>query len=245
MTGRVHFSSPLFQSTVRLGTGILLAFVFYHLAQNFATSDCREMQLSLQERGPIFLAQLLLAATIISILGVPATLIAVLSGTLTGPLVGAPLASLAVTIGSLFLWGVGRLGYSKTRLPEFLNQRLEQSEWFKNMMNDRSTSGFQWTALHGLLAPFPYPFVSFLIGAKIPHLNSQSFIAGIFAGSILQVAGYSLAGASIGCAVINHAVGVGFEQYRTLMVVSCLILVLLARLQNSINKTQINGVHKP
>ena len=157
---------------------------------------------------------------------------------------GAPLASLAVTIGSLFLWGVGRLGYSKTRLPEFLDQRLEQSEWFKNMMNDRSTSGFQWTALHGLLATLPYPFVSFLIGAKIPHLNSQSFIAGIFAGSILQVAGYSLAGASIGCAVINHAVGVGFEQYRTLMVVSCLILVLLARLQNSISKTQINGVHK-
>jgi uncharacterized membrane protein YdjX (TVP38/TMEM64 family) len=243
LTGRVHFSSPLFQSIVRLGTGIFLAFVFYHLAQNFATSDCRDMQINLQERGYIVLGQLLLVATIVSMLGVPATLIAVLTGTLTGPLVGAPLASAAITISSLLLWGAGRVGFSKRRLPEFIDQRLDKSIWFKNMMNDRAASGFQWTALHGLLAPIPYPFVSFLIGAKVRHLNPQSFIAGIFAGSILQVAGYSLAGASIGCAVINHAVGVSFEQYRTLMVVSCLILILLARLQNTINKNKLNGAN--
>jgi uncharacterized membrane protein YdjX (TVP38/TMEM64 family) len=241
MPGRAYVSSPLFQSIVRLGTGIILAFIFYHLAQNFATSDCREMQSSLRERGPVLLGQTIIAATMGSILGVPAALIAVITGTLTGPLVGAPLASFAVTIGSLLLWGLGRLAFSQRRLPEFIDERLNKSTWYKNMMNDRAASGFQWTALHGLLAPLPYPLVSFLIGAKVRHLNPQSFVAGIFMGSILQVAGYSLAGASIGCAVINHAIGEGFEQYQTLMVVSCLILIMLARLQNSLVSNQSKG----
>ena len=103
-------------------------------------------------------------------------------------------------------------------------------------MKDRAASGLNWTAIHGITTPLPYSYFSFIVAADVPHLSLFSLTAGVFVGSVLYIAGYTLAGASIGCAVINHAIGIPFDQYRTLTVVSCLILMLLSRLQFSLQE---------
>ena len=227
---------PIVKSLLRITTGGLLAFALYQLALNFATSDCRTIQINMRDEGLWMIARLIFCATLAAILGAPSALIAVVAGILTGPIVGAPLTSLAISAGSLVMWAVGHFIFRGGRLPEFAEGSIESANWYQRMMRDRAISGFNWTAVHGLTAPIPYPYFGLLVGAKVRHLTPQSFLAGIFAGSILNVAGYTLAGASIGCAVVNHASGYEVSQYRALMVVSCLILILLSRLQSSIER---------
>jgi Na+/phosphate symporter len=98
-------------------------------------------------------------------------------------------------------------------------------------MKQRSTTGFHWTITNAMNAPLSYPIFSFIVGMLIPHLTITSLISGVFAASVLYVAGYALAGGSIGCAVVNHALGLPYEQYKTMMLFSCGILLLLSKLQ--------------
>lgn len=224
---------PLFQGFARLASGILIAFVLYHLALNYATRDCQSIHQNLQEQGPWVMVILLAVLTVFSFFGVPATIIAIGAGVLMGPIVGAPLTSLAVALSSIAAWSISRNLFRSGKLPTFVELKLN-SDWYERMMNDRADSGFHWVTSHAMTSPLPYSFFAGVVGAKVRHLTLPSLIAAIFLSSILHVAGYSLAGASIGCAVINHALGLSIDQYRTLMAVSCLLLVLLSRLQSTI-----------
>jgi uncharacterized membrane protein YdjX (TVP38/TMEM64 family) len=224
------------RSLLRVALGVTLAFVLYHLATNFASTDCGSIQSQLREGGPRMLGRVLLTGTIAAAIGMPASLIAVTAGVVTGPFIGAPLTSISVALASLALWGLGRLLNRRNRLPGSLDRLLENSAWFQSMMDKRPESGFHWTAVQGLVAPVPYPYFGFIAGAKVPHLNAQSFLTGVFASSIIHSAGYSLAGASIGCAVVNQAVGFSIDAYRHLIIVSCLILILLSKIQSTITE---------
>ena len=232
MTFKLKFQNPTVQGFARIILGVALAFVLYQLALNFATRDCQAIHQEIMLQGPWTIVKLLALCTAASIIGIPAILIAITVGVLTGPFLGAPLTSLAITLSSVFLWIITRYAFPNGMLPNFIEKNLHGA-WYDQMMSDRTISGFHWTATHGMTAPIPYAFFAGIAGAKVRHLNFQSLIAGIFAGSILQVAGYSLAGASIGCAVINHALGLSINQYRALIAVSCVILILLSRLQSS------------
>ena len=229
-------SRPNYQSLLRIGTGVALAFVLYHLAINFATTDCDTIQSQLRQGGPRMLGRLVLVGTIGALIGMPSSLIAVAAGVLTGPFIAVPLTSISIALGSLILWGIGRLYISNQKLPKVLDDYLENKPWFQHMMNQRPGTGYAWTAIQGLVAPLPYPFFGFIVAAKVPHLSLQSFLAGIFSSSLLHSAGYSLAGASIGCAVVNQSLGFSIEPYRILVVLSCAILVLLSRIQSIVSE---------
>ena len=227
---------PNYRSLIRIMTGVVLALLLYHLAINFATTDCTAIQSQLRDGGPRMLGRLLLAGTLAALLGFPASLIAVSLGILTGPFVGIPLTSISISLGSLVLWGIGRTAFKTKTLPQVLDRYLDRQTWFQNMMNQRPGTGYNWTAIQSLVAPIPYPIFGFITGARIRHLTIRSFLAGIFASSLLQSAGYSLAGSSIGCAVVNQALGYSIAPYRLLIVLSCLILVVLSRVQSILSE---------
>lgn len=231
---KTHF--PIFHQISRLVTGGLFATLLYYIASEYATTDCQTTQLNILQGGPDVAIKLFLALLLLASIGVPAAVIGVIAGILTGPFVGAPFASLTVVCSSLVLSSLGRLFAYTGHLPSSIHDRWQSSPWFQSMMKDRAASGLNWTALHGLTTPLPYSYFSFIVATAVPHLSLLSLTAGVFVGSVLYIAGYTLAGASIGCAVINHAIGVPFDQYRTLTVVSCLILLLLSKLQFSLQE---------
>lgn len=227
---------PSYQSLLRIGTGVAIAFLLYHLAINFATADCASLQSQLRQGGPRMLGRLLLVGTLAALVGVPSSVIAVASGVLTGPFIGIPITSISIAVGSIISWAIGRLYIKDRGLPKVFDDYLENKVWFQHMMNQRPETGYNWTAVQGLVAPVPYPFFGLIVATKVPHLNFRSFLAGIFASSLLHSAGYSLAGASIGCAVVNQALGFSIEPYRTLIVITCLILVVLSWIQSLISE---------
>ena len=227
---------PSYQSLLRVGAGVAIALILYHLAVNFATADCASLQSQLRQGGPRMLGRLLLAGTLAALLGMPSSVVAVAAGVLTGPFIGIPVTSISIALGSIIPWTVGRLYIRGRELPKVFDDNLEKRPWFQHMMNQRPGTGYNWTAVQGLVAPVPYPLFGFIVATKVPHLNFRSFLAGIFVSSLLHSAGYSLAGASIGCAVVNQSLGASIEPYRTLIVISCLILVVLSRIQSLISE---------
>jgi uncharacterized membrane protein YdjX (TVP38/TMEM64 family) len=219
----------------RLAIGILLAYVLYQAALNFATTDCREIQTSFQLAGPTMALRLVFAATLAAAAGVPAAIIAVIGGVLTGPFMGVAISSFGLTAASTLFWVAGRYFYKGPVITQTIDRKISASGSYQAMMADKSISGFHWTAINSFCSVFPFPLFALIAGQKIPHLSFQSLITGLFAGSIALVAGYTLAGASIGCSLINFAQGVEFSGYRTLMIISCLILALTSRIQSQLD----------
>jgi uncharacterized membrane protein YdjX (TVP38/TMEM64 family) len=216
---------------MRLLAGGVFAFLIYQVAIHFATGDCTSLQSEVRSRGPSMLLLLFTMATIFAIAGLPAAMIAAMTGVLMGPVSGASLASTALTLGSLVAWKLARMLFKDGTLPKVVEQKL-QGPWIDNMMDQKTATGFHWITSNAIASPLPFSYFAAVTGSKVPHLNLQSLIAGIFASSFFYVAAYALAGASIGCAAINHALGFDVSQYRTMVIISCLSLILLARLQS-------------
>lgn len=221
---------------LRIISGVALGFCIYYLAYHYASVDCETIQNTNRSGG--FYSALKIIAVLVTTasLGIPSAISGLVAGLLLGPEVGGPMASLSVVISSAISWAVGRLVRKNKNLKSALEGRLATQDWFNQAMEKRSTTGFQWTIAISMSAPVPYPFFSFVGGALIPHLTFSSMIAGIFMASVLHIAGYALAGGSIGCAVVNHALGLSFAQYKTMMLISCGTLLLLSKLQISISQ---------
>lgn len=217
---------------IRLTFGVALGVIFYKLALVYATVDCQTMQDSIRASGHTGALKILLGLIFLSSLGVPAAISGLIAGLLFGSAVGGPFASLAVLVSSVLLWLIGKQIRNLPWTQSFVEQQMASQAWFQNAMNQHSTSGFHWVASQGIIAKAPLPIFSFMIGAAVKHLAPASFLAGIFAASVLYIAGYALAGASIGCAVVNHALDVSFEQYKTLTIISCIALLILSKAQS-------------
>lgn len=233
MSFQSYLKHPLTRNMGRFIVGLGLAVLLYQFALHFATADCQTLHQELKFRGPKMLFILILGLTGSSFIGLPLSIVAMSAGVLTGPMLGGPLTSISLSIAVTIAWHIGKYFFRSGNLPPGIARQLESS-WYKSMMDDHSISGFHWTATHSQRSQIPFSCFAALVGAKVPHLSLPSFVAGIFVGSVIQVAGYSLAGASIGCAVINHALGLDISEYRTLIVVSCLILILLTRYQSKL-----------
>jgi uncharacterized membrane protein YdjX (TVP38/TMEM64 family) len=220
------------KSTLRLATGITFAFLIYQLALKFATGDCASIQSEIRANGPSMMLVLLGSGSFFALVGFPAALIAAVAGLLMGPISGASLASTALVVGSLIAWTIARSAFKNGVFPPIIEKRLHGA-WYENMMEERTSSGFHWVLSNAINCPLPFSFFAALVGAKVRHLNLQSLIAGIFASTFFYVAAYALTGASIGCAVINHANGFDVSQYRNMMIVSCILLIALAQIQSN------------
>ncbi len=234
------FSRVALKSMLRVVAGVVIAVLLYQIAQNFAISDCGELQLATRKGGVVALVKILLGGSLLAIVGAPSALVAILAGLLTGPIIGAPISSMALVIASVFWWSLGHFFFQDGLSPASFDARIEKSPWYVNMMRQNSNSGFHWTIIHGFIKPVPYALLGLIVGSKVRHLSFLSYISGIFIGSIILLAGYCLAGASIGCAVVNHAQGYDFAQYKLPMLISCMILALISRIQ-SIAEERLKG----
>jgi uncharacterized membrane protein YdjX (TVP38/TMEM64 family) len=217
---------------IRIAFGVALGVVFYKLALVYATVDCQTIQDSVRGSGHTGALKILLGLIVLSSLGVPAAISGLIAGLIFGPVVGGPFASLAILISSVLLWLIGKQIRNMPWTHSFIEQQMASQAWFQNAMNQHSTSGFHWVASQGIIAKAPLPIFALMIGATVKHLAPASFLAGIFAASVLYIAGYALAGASIGCAVVNHALGLSFDQYKTLTIISCMTLLILSKAQS-------------
>lgn len=217
---------------IRIVCGVALGVVFYKLALVYATVDCQTMQDSLRGSGHTGALKILLGLIVLSSLGVPAAISGLIAGLIFGPAVGGPFASLAILMSSALLWLIGKQIRNMPWTQNFIEQQMASQAWFQNAMNQHSTSGFHWVASQGIIAKAPLPVFALMIGVTVKHLAPASFLAGIFAASVLYIAGYALAGGSIGCAVINHALGVSFDQYKNLTIISCIALLILSKAQS-------------
>jgi uncharacterized membrane protein YdjX (TVP38/TMEM64 family) len=216
---------------LRVVGGVALGFLIYYAAYHYASVDCHTMQTINLSAGRHTVAKIAALLIIIASLGIPSAISGIVAGLLLGPTVGGPLASLSIVIASCIFWILGHLAGRNPSLKSSVEGLLSARHWFHEAMKQRSTTGFHWTIANALNAPLSYPFFSFIVGMLIPHLSITSMISGVFAASVLYVAGYALAGGSIGCAVVNHALGLPYDQYRTMMLFSCGILLLLSKLQ--------------
>lgn len=189
-------------------------------------------------QGPIMMIILLGASFCFSLLCLPTSIIAIFAGIFIGPATGAPIVSAGVVLASATMFYLGRIFCKNKNLPPQLDHLIVQSRWFNVMMEDRATSSFHWCAKYSLLSPVPYAFFSLLVGSKINHLKANSLVSGVFVGSLLHIAGYTLAGAGIGCALINHAIGKATKPFSWLVLISCIILLLLSRYQQNLQKKE-------
>lgn len=208
-----------------------LAFIIYQLALNFATGDCSSLQQDMRAQGPLALSLFLLIATLLAAAGLPTAILSALGGILFGSFPGGSLVSVAICIASISAWALARTLWSNGMFPSAIENRLKK-QWFEDMMNDRTDSGFHWVMKSANRCPLPFPYFCAIVGVKVQHLNLIPIIAGLFASSFIHVAAYSLAGGSIGCAVMNHALGLDISEFRPAIIASCLILMLLAQIDS-------------
>lgn len=229
MTGK---NQETIMRLIRLAFGVLIGVTVYKAALVYATVDCQTLQDSVRYNGHLSAFKILIGLVVLSSVGVPAAIGGLLGGLLFGPIIGGPFASLAVLISSILLWLIGKQIKSISWIDNFIERHLASREWFKRAMGLHSTSGFHWITSQGIIAKVPLPIFALMIGARVKHLTPASFVAGIFAASVFYIAGYALAGASIGCAVVNHALGVSFEQYKMMTLISCVVLLILSKVQS-------------
>ncbi len=216
---------------IRLAFGLVLGVTLYKVALMYASVDCQTMQDSVRNSGYRGALKILIGLFTLSSLGVPAAIAGLLGGLFLGPALGGPFASLAVLISSVCLWLLGKKIQNISWANSIIERHLTSQAWFQRAMELHSTSGFHWLTSQGIIAKVPLPIFALMIGARVKHLTTTSFVAGIFAASVFYSAGYALAGASIGCSVINHALGVSFDQYKTLTLISCILLLILSKVQ--------------
>jgi uncharacterized membrane protein YdjX (TVP38/TMEM64 family) len=235
MSGPKTLPHQNMKSTMRIIVGILLATVLYQFAKSYATSECSGLQ-SAVARDPKTLIQLSIIAGSMAFAGTPAAIVAVFLGIFMGPVIGAPIGSMAITMSAGLWWLIGHFALPHGFKPQKLDQHLESQSWYTNLMRQNAQSGFHWTAHHGFVSNIPFSVLSVIVGAKVRHMSFVSFITGVFIASLAVLIGYCLAGASIGCAVINHAQGYDFSHYQTPMLVSCVILVLLSKTQSIVEE---------
>jgi uncharacterized membrane protein YdjX (TVP38/TMEM64 family) len=226
---------------VRVLAGVILAFGLYQFARGYATADCMQMQTNIRQGGLHSLVFVLMAGTVMALLGAPAAIVAVFSGVCLGPMAGAPMSSLALTLGAGLWWMVGHWLLPHGLRPLSMDQYIEDRSWYQDLMRQKAKTAFHWTVRNGFIAPIPFAVLGLVVGSKIRHMNFRSFMTGVFMSSFVLLLGYCLAGASIGCAVINHAQGYDFSQYKTLMILSCVILALLSKAQTIIQE-RANGI---
>jgi uncharacterized membrane protein YdjX (TVP38/TMEM64 family) len=229
---------------IRLLLGLTIAAIIYQFALEFATGDCLAIQQDIRAAGAKILLLFIATASVLAVIGLPAPLIAAVGGLLFGAFTGGALASTSITLGSLAAWVLARSFFRRGELPRSLESRLTAT-WYQQMMTETTTSGFHWVVKNAMRCPLPFTYFAAITAAKVNHLNSQSLAGGIYAASFLPVAAYALAGGSIGCAVINHAQGLAIHHYRPSLVISCLVLVFLARFQSWVGQTSgTNGVNQ-
>ena len=229
------------KSMMRVFIGLIFAVALYQLAKSYATSDCAQLQTDIRRGGSVALQKIALVSSLLALAGAPAAVVAVFLGIFIGPIAGAPMSSLAIAVGAGFWWLIGHFCLPHGLMPVPLDNYVEERPWYGNLMRQNAKSAFHWTVRNGFVAPIPFAVLGLVVGAKIRHMNFLSFITGVFISSIALLMGYSLAGASIGCAVINHAQGYDFGQYKSLMLLSCVILTLLSKIQ-AIVEERVNGV---
>lgn len=221
---------------LRIGTGLALGFLIYYVAYHYASVDCQTLQTSNRSAGASSALKITSLLIVLTSLGLPSAISGILAGLLLGPSIGGPLASMAIVASSAIFWVIGHLAGRNSQVKFYVEGALTSKPWFSDAMTQRAATGFNWTIINAMNSPLSYPLFSFVVGTLIPHLTFISMISGIFATSVLYVAGYALAGGSIGCAVVNHAQGLPYEQYKTLMLASCIILLLLSKLQSHIEQ---------
>jgi uncharacterized membrane protein YdjX (TVP38/TMEM64 family) len=221
---------------IRLISGFMIALGIYYASITYASVDCHSLQMTNQSGGITSAIKITLLLALISVFGAPSTITGIIAGLLLGPAIGAPLASLAIVLASMVFWGIGCLFRDKFEVKNGIESRLLKQRWFNSIMMKKSNSSFHWTLSSSMIVPISYPVFALICGMLVPHLTFISTITGIFAASVFHVAGYALAGGSIGCAVMNHALGLSFENYKIMMFISCFILLLLSRLQSHFEK---------
>lgn len=224
------------QKFVRLLAGLGLGVSVYYVAQSFASVDCQAIQAANRAGGLRSVVSFIGLMTLLISLGVPAAIIGTLAGLLLSPPIGAPLASFSVVLATAVFWGLGRLTHLSPALKKRFLSRLENMKWFNEMMDNKASSGFHWTVSASLNSPISYPLFAFFAGLTVSHLRFAALITGIFASSALYIAGYALAGGSIGCGVVNHAINQPFEQYKPMMLLSCALLLMLSKAQSALQQ---------
>lgn len=224
------------RTILRLLAGLGLGVCVYYVAQRFSSVDCQAMQAANRTGGGLSAFSFLFLFTLLISLGAPAAILGTIAGLLLSPPIGAPLASLAVVLASTIFWGLGRLSHLSPKLKQFFGDKLLHRKWFSRIMENKASTGFHWTISTSINSTLSYPLFAFISGFAIPHLKFPSLITGIFASSALYIAGYALAGGSIGCGVVNHAISHPFEQYKPMMLLSCVLLFLLSKAQSSLQQ---------
>jgi hypothetical protein len=74
------------------------------------------------------------------------------------------------------------------------------------------------------------PKFAALIGERIAHLNLSSLMVGIFWSALPTTFAYSVAGASIGCSIVDSGLGLATSSYRSMIILSCALLAVVSTL---------------
>jgi uncharacterized membrane protein YdjX (TVP38/TMEM64 family) len=206
--------------------------LIYQVALQLATGDCQTIQTNIRAGGINGLSLVFAATTILAIFGAPIAIISALAGLLLGPITGGAMTSAAISAGAILAWLIARWTFRKGAFPDHVEKKIQQS-WYQEMMDQRTDSAFDWVKTFSIKCPLSFPHFTALVAVKVRHLKLAPIISGIFAASILYVIAYSLAGGSIGCAAVNHAVGADIAPYKNSIIGSCLLLLILAKFQKT------------
>lgn len=177
------------------------------------------------------LLRLIGGSALLILCGLPLAVCALVAGFITTPLTGAGIVSAAAAFSFAIAFVAGRISGNESAMLMKFERWATGRLWYTDMLSSSTGSGLSWTMQQMNRVPIPLTWFSAYCGATIKHLSLPSFIAGSFASTVIVVFAYSLAGGSIGCAILDAARGLSTKAYLLPVICSTLAIVLASKLQ--------------
>lgn len=227
----IHCRPYLFRFCV----GTAIAAASYYFVSISSLQDCSTLRLTVHNGGILALGRIALALFAATLIGIPTPIAAVCAGILTNPMTGSALTSFAFITALAVSFGFGRIVGRNHPLVRRFERWASGRLWFSDLMAARAQSGLHWASEFIYRTPIPPTLLAAFCGASIKHLQLVELLAGGFLSVIAVIVAYSLAGGTIGCALLDYTHGFPTEDYILPIILSALALIIVSKLRPRIS----------
>ncbi|MCX6127191.1 MAG: hypothetical protein NTV34_20910, partial [Proteobacteria bacterium] len=113
--------------SLAIATGIFV------LSKEYNTMDCQTIHLAMHSGGVLTLFRIILAISILTLLGVPLMVSALMAGFLTSPLTGAALSSIGILVAMIVAFSLLRALNRDHFIIMKIDSNTKKSEWLQSL----------------------------------------------------------------------------------------------------------------
>ena len=211
--------------SLAVATGIFL------FSKEYNTMDCQTIHLAMHSGGILTLVKIILAISVLTLLGLPLMVSALTAGFLTSPLTGAAISSLGIMAAMIVAFSLLRALNRDHFIIMQIESNTKKSSWLRSLPETQSSSGLEWVAKKTQESTLPVAWFAGHCGALVRNLTLPSLIAGSFLATAVVTVSYSFFGANVGCALVDYHFGLAIEKYQIPIFLSSCLILLMTRLR--------------